>query len=69
MREELHEVWYRDVADDVLARRLLDRRLLVEPDPAIAQAWLDHNDLPNARLIAGTRDRADAVLHVAPLPM
>jgi len=69
VREALHEVWYLDVPDDVIAARLLDRRLLVEPDRAIARAWLDDNDLPNARLVAATRDRADAVLHVAPLPV
>jgi pantothenate kinase len=69
VRAALHEVWYLDVPDDVMAQRLLDRRLLVEPDRAIAQGWLDHNDLPNARLIAGSRERADAVLQVAPLPM
>jgi pantothenate kinase len=68
VREALHEVWYLDAPEDVLATRLLDRRLLAEPDRALAQAWLDDNDLPNARLIAESRGRADAVFEVAPLP-
>jgi len=67
VRACLDRVWYLDVPDEVLAQRLLDRRLLAEPDRVRAQAWLDDNDLPNARLVAGTRARADEVLEVAPL--
>ena len=67
VRACLDRVWYLDVPDEVLAQRLLDRRLLAEPDRVRAQAWLDDNDLPNARLVAGTRERADEVLEVAPL--
>jgi len=67
VRAALHEVWYLDAPDDVLAERLLNRRLLAEPDRDLAQAWLDFNDLPNARLIRTTRARADAVLEVGPL--
>ena len=67
MRACLDRVWYLAVPDEVLAQRLLDRRLLAEPDRVRAQAWLDDNDLPNARLVAGTRERADEVLEVAPL--
>jgi pantothenate kinase len=67
VRAALHEVWYLDAPDDVLAERLLTRRLLAEPDRDLAQAWVAGNDLPNARLIQATRGRADAVLEVAPL--
>ncbi len=68
VRAALHEVWYLDAPEGVLAERLLARRLLAEPDRDVAWAWVEGNDLPNARLVAGTRDRADAVLRVGPLP-
>jgi pantothenate kinase len=67
VRASLHEVWYLDAPEDVVAARLLARRLLAVPDRREAQRWLDRSDLPNARLIAATRARADAVLDVAPL--
>jgi pantothenate kinase len=67
VRACLDAVWYLDAPDEVLERGLLERRLLAEPDRVKAQAWLDTNDVPNARLVSGTRDRADEVLDVAPL--
>ncbi|WP_067470536.1 hypothetical protein [Nocardia amamiensis] len=58
----LDEVWYLDAEDRVIERRLTDRCLLGGKTAEQAQIKITNSDMPNARLIAGTRDRADMVL-------
>ncbi|MGY1876374.1 nucleoside/nucleotide kinase family protein [Nocardia gipuzkoensis] len=62
VRSQLDEVWYLDAADVVIEQRLTDRHVLGGKTPEQAHTKITDSDLPNARLIAHTRDRADAVL-------
>ncbi|AHH16815.1 putative uridine kinase [Nocardia nova SH22a] len=58
----LDAVWYLDAPESVLADRLLRRHLRGGKSPDRARAMVTGSDLPNARLIARTRERADLVL-------
>ncbi|MFQ6226288.1 nucleoside/nucleotide kinase family protein [Nocardia sp. NPDC002869] len=62
VRAQLDEVWYLDAADDVIEQRLTVRHLQGGRTIEQAQVKIADSDMPNARLIAGTRDRADIVL-------
>ncbi|MFI7190942.1 nucleoside/nucleotide kinase family protein [Nocardia nova] len=62
VREYLDEVWYLDAEEAVIEQRLLRRHLRGGKSPDRAQAMVAGSDLPNARLIARTADRADLVL-------
>ncbi|MEU2032773.1 nucleoside/nucleotide kinase family protein [Nocardia amamiensis] len=62
VRSHLDEVWYLDAEDRVIERRLTERHLLGGKTAEQAQIKIANSDMPNARLIAGTRDRADTVL-------
>ncbi|WP_040786015.1 nucleoside/nucleotide kinase family protein [Nocardia pneumoniae] len=62
VRSHLDEVWYLDADDRVIERRLTERHLLGGKTAKQAQIKITSSDMPNARLIAGTRDRADTVL-------
>ncbi len=61
-REFLDEVWYLDVARDVIEQRLLRRHIRGGRTPEAAKIKVYDSDLPNADLIADTRHRADLVL-------
>lgn len=65
VREYLDEVWYLDVEESVIEQRLLRRHRRGGKSPDRAQAMVAGSDLPNARLIARTADRADLVLRAA----
>ncbi|MBV7705605.1 nucleoside/nucleotide kinase family protein [Nocardia nova] len=62
VREYLDEVWYLDAEEAVIEQRLLRRHLRGGKSPDRAEAMVAGSDLPNARLIARTADRADLVL-------
>ncbi|WP_280475542.1 nucleoside/nucleotide kinase family protein [Nocardia farcinica] len=61
-RGELDEVWYLDADESVVLERLTERHLRGGKAPDQARAKITDSDLPNARTIARTRDRADVVL-------
>lgn len=62
VRPQLDEVWYLDAEDKVIEQRLVDRHLRGGKTIEQARVKIADSDMPNARLIAGTRDRAEIVL-------
>ena len=62
VRPLLDEVWYLDLDDDERRARLIKRRLGHGDTREHAEYWVWNVDEPNAALIAGTRQRADAVV-------
>lgn len=62
VRGLLDECWF--VGTDEARRDawLLARHVAFGRSPVEARAWIDATDLPNARLILATRDRADLVI-------
>ncbi|MEU0499481.1 nucleoside/nucleotide kinase family protein [Nocardia sp. NPDC005998] len=62
VRDLLDEVWYLDVEREVIEQRLLRRHIRGGRSADAAKIKVHDSDLPNADLIAGTRDRADLVL-------
>lgn len=62
VRAHLDEIWYLDAEDKVIEQRLTDRHLRGGKTIEQAQAKIAGSDMPNARLIAETRDRSDIVL-------
>lgn len=60
--DQLDEVWYVDLPDDVRRARLLERHVRFGKSPAEAAAWVERVDEPNAALVAASRDRADRVV-------
>lgn len=61
IRHLLDEVWYLDVPEEALTRRLVARHELAR-SAEDARAKVESTDLPNARLVARTRIRADVVI-------
>lgn len=61
----LDDCWYVDLDDALRRRRLTERHLRFGRDLAAACAWVEQTDEPNARRIAGTRQRARATLRWA----
>lgn len=62
IRRHLDAVWYVDAPDSLIERRLLRRHLAGGKTVEQARTIIRDSDLPNAHLIAGTRDRADLLL-------
>lgn len=62
VRAQLDEMWYLDADDRIIEQRLIDRHLRGGMTIEQAQVKVADSDMPNARLIAGTRERADIVL-------
>lgn len=60
----LDEAWYLDLDDAVRRERLARRHRQFGRSAGAAQAWVEHTDEPNARLIAATRPRAHWVWDV-----
>lgn len=65
---ELAAVWYCHLDADVRRERLIARHVQFGKSPAQARQWVERVDEPNARLIASTRERADAVIDMAQMP-
>ncbi|MBF9133915.1 nucleoside/nucleotide kinase family protein [Plantactinospora sp. S1510] len=66
VRELLDEVWYLDLDETERLRRLTDRHVAFGREPVEAAARARGTDQRNAELIAGTADRADLVVRMAP---
>ena len=64
MRDLLTECWYVDVDPDLRLERLLGRHVQHGRARAAALQWVERSDEPNARLIEGTRGRADVVVRL-----
>ncbi|WP_062521404.1 hypothetical protein [Demequina silvatica] len=62
VRPLLTELWCLDVPWEVARERLVARRIATGRDPGAAAAWVDTVDAANARIVDGTRDRADLVI-------
>ena len=58
-RQTLDEVWYVDAPRDVLRRRLIERQVAGGRSEVDAVRHVDESDLPNAELVARTRQLAD----------
>ncbi|WP_153338934.1 nucleoside/nucleotide kinase family protein [Nocardia aurantia] len=63
VRPCLDEVWYLDAPAELRTERLLDRHRRGGRDAESARDKVTRTDLPNAELVALTRDRADLILH------
>jgi pantothenate kinase len=59
VREQLDEVWFVDIDDDLRRDRLQQRHVRHGRTPQAAREWVERTDEPNARLIAASRHRAD----------
>lgn len=57
-----NEICYLDVAEDVLYPRLIERHMAGGKDRQAAEAKVQSTDLPNARLVAATKNRADRII-------
>jgi pantothenate kinase len=62
VRQLLDEVWYIDAPRDVLRRRLIERQVAGGRPEQDAVRHVDESDLPNAELVARTRQLADKVI-------
>lgn len=65
VRDQLAEVWYCALDDDVRRERLVARHVAFGKAPDHAAAWVASVDEPNAQLVAATRGRADLIVDMA----
>ncbi|MEQ4303284.1 nucleoside/nucleotide kinase family protein [Plantactinospora sp. B6F1] len=66
VRDLLDEVWFLDLDETERLHRLTERHLAFGREPLEAAARARGTDQRNAELIAGTIDRADLVVRIAP---
>ncbi|MEN3614388.1 nucleoside/nucleotide kinase family protein [Plantactinospora sp. ZYX-F-223] len=66
VRELLDEVWFLDLDETERLHRLTERHIAFGREPLEAAARARGTDQRNAELIAGTIDRADLVVRMAP---
>ena len=64
VRRLLDEVWFVDVDDDVRVPRLIQRHIEFGKSPDEAREWVIRSDEANAAVVAASRSRADAVIHL-----
>ncbi|WP_457974843.1 nucleoside/nucleotide kinase family protein [Arthrobacter sp. D1-17] len=62
VRAQLDEVWFIETVRELRLSRLVERHMLFGMDRPAAEAWAAGSDEANARLIAGTRQRADRII-------
>lgn len=62
VRSLLDECWYLEAGVEAIEQRLYERHRAGGKTTEVARARIADNDLPNAALVAGTRERADLVL-------
>ena len=60
--EQVDEVWFLEVAEDVRRTRLHERHVRFGKSDEEARAWMASVDEPNAELVAASRSRADRVI-------
>jgi pantothenate kinase len=65
VRPLLDEAWYLEIDDTLRVERLVNRHVAHGKEPAGAREWVLRSDESNARLIAGSRARADLVVSPA----
>jgi pantothenate kinase len=65
VRALLDEAWYVDLDDETRIERLIARHVEFGKAPDAARAWVLRSDEANARVVAGTRGRADLVVTLA----
>ena len=63
VRQLLDAVWYVDAPRNVLRRRLIERQIASGRPEQDAVRHVDESDLPNAELVARTRQLADRVIY------
>jgi pantothenate kinase len=68
VRPLLDACWFVRCEDDERRRRLVTRHVRHGRTPEAAEAWVEHTDEPNARLVAATAERADLVVDTVDLP-
>lgn len=64
VRGMLDARWFVEAPEELRHRWLIERHERFGKSPAAAREWALGPDEDNARLIAGTRDRADVVVHL-----
>ncbi len=64
VRDLLTQCWYLDLDPAVRVPRLIARHVAHGRPPRQAERWVLDSDERNARLVEGTRDRADLVLRL-----
>ncbi|MHA7132221.1 nucleoside/nucleotide kinase family protein [Oerskovia turbata] len=64
VRALLDETWFVAIPDVTRVERLVARHVRHGRSPSAARAWVADSDEANARLVAGTRDRADVVVRL-----
>jgi pantothenate kinase len=64
VRPLLDEVWFVDIDDAVRIPRLIARHIQFGKTPDEAHDWVMRSDEANAALVATTRGRADAIVHL-----
>ncbi|MGN9813696.1 nucleoside/nucleotide kinase family protein [Micromonospora sp. BQ11] len=62
VRSLLDECWFVELDERVRVERLVRRHVAHGRDPDHARAWVLRSDEANARLVAGTRGRADLLV-------
>lgn len=68
VRAGFDQVWFHETDESLRVERLVARHVRFGKTPDAARAWVRRTDEPNARLVAGTRPRADLVVACADLP-
>lgn len=61
-RAAMDEVWFADLDENRRRSRLVARHIKFGKEPAVAQAWMDEVDEPNARRVIARRAFADLVV-------
>ena len=64
VRALLTEAWYLELDPATRVQRLVERHVEHGRTPTAAEHWVARTDEPNARLIEGTRSRADLVVRL-----
>jgi pantothenate kinase len=64
VRSCVDEIWYLEVSPEVREQRLIRRRLSYGHEPRAAGDWVRTVDEPNGYTVAGSRGRADLIVHL-----
>jgi pantothenate kinase len=61
-RAALDEVWFVEVDEALRSERLVARHVEFGKSPEFARHWVEVTDVPNARLVEASRERADLLV-------